>query len=137
MPTRRYTEAEFREAVRTSTSIAGVLRTLGLRPAGGNYAHAKRTIQRLGLETHHFRGRAWNEGERLKDWSAYARATNLKPHLRDERGGRCEECARSEWRGVPIPLEVHHKDGDRTNNALGNLALLCPNCHALTENWRR
>ena len=35
-----------------------------------------------------------------------------------------------------IPLEVHHLDGDRMNNELSNLQLLCPNCHALTENWR-
>lgn len=33
-------------------------------------------------------------------------------------------------------MEVHHKDGDHLNNQLENLELLCPNCHALTENWR-
>ena len=33
--------------------------------------------------------------------------------------------------------EVHHVDGDRTNNEVDNLQLLCCNCHALTENWRR
>ena len=36
----------------------------------------------------------------------------------------------------PIPTELHHKDGDSTNNELTNLELLCPNCHALTENYR-
>ena len=36
----------------------------------------------------------------------------------------------------PIPLELHHKDGNRYNNQLDNLMLLCPNCHALTENYR-
>jgi hypothetical protein len=35
-----------------------------------------------------------------------------------------------------IPLEVHHIDGNHLNNELENLQLLCPNCHALTENWR-
>jgi hypothetical protein len=33
-------------------------------------------------------------------------------------------------------LELHHKDGDRTNNILSNIELLCPNCHALTDNYR-
>ncbi len=28
-------------------------------------------------------------------------------------------------------LDVHHVDGDRDNNALGNLAILCVFCHAL------
>jgi predicted HNH restriction endonuclease len=36
----------------------------------------------------------------------------------------------------PIPLELHHKDGNRYNNSLNNLMLLCPNCHALTDNYR-
>jgi 5-methylcytosine-specific restriction endonuclease McrA len=28
-------------------------------------------------------------------------------------------------------LVVHHKDRDRTHNALPNLETLCPNCHSL------
>ena len=49
---------------------------------------------------------------------------------------RCERCGNSEWQGEPIPLELHHKDGDRTNNALSNIELLCPNCHAMSDNYR-
>jgi hypothetical protein len=32
---------------------------------------------------------------------------------------------------VPAILVVHHKDGDRRNNNLSNLQILCPNCHSL------
>ncbi len=49
---------------------------------------------------------------------------------------RCEICGNSKWNGKPIPLEVHHKDGDKNYNSLENLQLLCPNCHALTDNYR-
>jgi len=28
-------------------------------------------------------------------------------------------------------LEVHHIDGDRKNNAIHNLEILCPNCHTV------
>ncbi len=49
---------------------------------------------------------------------------------------QCMDCGLTSWLGKPIPLELHHKDGDGTNNALMNLELLCPNCHALTENYR-
>jgi predicted HNH restriction endonuclease len=38
--------------------------------------------------------------------------------------------------GNPIPLELHHIDGDKTNNTLENFQLLCPNCHALTDSYR-
>jgi hypothetical protein len=48
VPARKYTEAEFTEAVRTSTTIAALLKAVGLRPVGGKTASAKRTIQRLG-----------------------------------------------------------------------------------------
>lgn len=31
---------------------------------------------------------------------------------------------------------MHHIDGDNTNHTLENLQILCPNCHAQTENFR-
>lgn len=35
-----------------------------------------------------------------------------------------------------IPLEIHHIDGDYTNNNESNLQLLCPNCHSLTSTYK-
>ena len=52
------------------------------------------------------------------------------------RGHKCECCGLTEWLNEPIPLEVHHLDGKELNSELDNLILLCPNCHALTENYR-
>lgn len=49
---------------------------------------------------------------------------------------KCERCGLSSWLGSPIPLEVHHKDGNRNNNTLENFELLCPNCHAFTDSYR-
>jgi hypothetical protein len=48
---------------------------------------------------------------------------------------RCSSCDTTTWLGAPVPLQLDHVDGDPTNNELGNLRLLCPNCHALTETW--
>ena len=47
---------------------------------------------------------------------------------------KCEMCGNSEWMGIPITLELHHKDGNRYNNNIENLQILCPNCHSLTPN---
>lgn len=49
---------------------------------------------------------------------------------------KCECCGLSIWNDLPIPLELHHKDGNRTNHKFENLQLLCPNCHAQTETYR-
>lgn len=62
----------------------------------------------------------------------------VKNYLLVRANRSCELCG---WNiphttsGVP-PLEIHHKDGDSTNNVDTNLQVLCPNCHALTENHR-
>jgi len=35
--------------------------------------------------------------------------------------------------GVPEVLEVAHLDGNRQNNAVENLAILCPTCHKMHD----
>ena len=37
--------------------------------------------------------------------------------------GKCEEC------GSRKNLDVHHRDGDKRNQSLANLAVLCHRCH--------
>ena len=49
---------------------------------------------------------------------------------------KCERCGNTTWNNMPIPLEVHHKDGCKENNQLENLEILCPNCHAQTDSYR-
>jgi hypothetical protein len=136
---RKYREYTDEDAIKYSKevySIAQLLQKLNLKPAGGNYAHIKKTIQRLNINTDHWTGQGWNKGQKLKDWSSYSRIGHLKKHLIKQKGHKCEKCLLTEWQNCPIVLEVHHEDGDRTNNDFSNLYLLCCNCHALTDNWR-
>ena len=68
------------------------------------------------------------------------KSTNIKsPILRKKliesgiKEDRCEICGISEWQGVKLPLELHHKDTNHYNNNLENLQILCPNCHSIQE----
>ncbi len=125
-----------------------MLQKLGLTPRGGNYETVQKRIQELDLDTSHFlgqailRGKTHNYGTRPLDKILVHKKLENTWRLRNRlvsegaKVHRCEHCQNSEWQGELIPLELHHKDGDRTNNALDNIELLCPNCHALTDNYR-
>jgi predicted RNA-binding Zn-ribbon protein involved in translation (DUF1610 family) len=61
----------------------------------------------------------------------------IKKYLLEKYNNKCEICGwgiKNEYTNN-IPLEIHHIDGDCTNNKEENLQLLCPNCHSLTENF--
>jgi len=72
------------------------------------------------------------------DGKAHYQSFKLKKRLLNEniKTAKCENCNLVEWLNQPIPLELHHIDGNKYNNKLENLMLLCPNCHALTDNYR-
>ena len=42
---------------------------------------------------------------------------------------RCQQC-KVECRKAPVLLQLHHRDGDPSNNAYHNLAVLCVECHS-------
>lgn len=48
---------------------------------------------------------------------------------------KCEICGITEWQNAPIKCHLHHKDGDKRNNTLENLQILCPNCHSQTDSY--
>lgn len=51
------------------------------------------------------------------------------------RENRCARCGIIEWRGQTLSLALHHVNGDRLDNRVENLDLLCPNCHSQTDNF--
>ncbi|MEK7212798.1 MAG: HNH endonuclease signature motif containing protein [Patescibacteria group bacterium] len=150
MKQRSWTELQLEKAVASSSSLRQVLKKLGLREAGGNYDQVKKYIKEYKLETKHFKGRAWNKGLRgigkplipLKDIlvkNSYYQSFKLKNRLFREglRQQYCEQCgwAKKTENGY-LPLELDHVNGDRHDNRIENLRVLCPNCHSLTTNHR-
>ena len=148
MKYKSYTENELTEAIETSISKRQVLIKLGLAPLGGNYDTINRAVERLGLDISHFKGQGWNKGIKagpkrlLEDYlnnEFFIQSYKLKNRLLRENvfERKCYKCNNTEWMGKDIPLELEHIDGDNKNNNLKNLMLLCPNCHAQTDTYRR
>lgn len=80
----------------------------------------------------------WKSGEEDGLKGEYNISRHLKRYLFEKNDCKCEMCGWGETNKFTgnIPLEVHHKDGDYTNNKEENLQLLCPNCHSLTETFK-
>ena len=61
----------------------------------------------------------------------------IKTHLLEKYQYKCQLCGFEGYNkktGYSI-LQIHHIDGNCRNNTPENIQLLCPNCHAMTENY--
>lgn len=134
--------------VKDCNSIADFCRKVGWVPRGDNYKIFHKYEKEYNLDTSHFTGIRSNLNNVLncskeKTVAEYIQSTSvsssklLKKILKEGiRERKCECCGGTEWNGNPIPLELHHKDGNTSNNDLSNLELLCLNCHYFTDNYK-
>ena len=148
---KQYTEEDFIKYVKNSTSIRQVLKKIGLEPKGGNYATAKRRILVLNLDISHFTGQGHLKGkthnwakkiplkEILIENSTYGGGSSKLKTKLFKQGilkEQCYNCGLTEWLGKKISLELEHINGNRFDNRIENLIILCPNCHSQTTTYR-
>ena len=145
----KFTRHEIEEFVKESYSFATLAEKLGYNKTGGSYLTSmKEMITELNIDISHFTGQGWLSGqtyesgkylpfdEYIKGESVQTNKIRIKLLREGLKEHICECCNNTLWNNVPIPLEVHHKDGNKDNNTIDNLQLLCPNCHALTDNYK-
>lgn len=150
MPKRRtWTDEQLVAAVKVSRSRRRVLMQLGLIPAGGNYDQIRRRIELLGLDTTHFTGLGWNKGGAgtrkpraltellVLNSDVQSHKLKLRLFLSGFKTPACELCG---WAQISedgrIPVELDHINGNHQDNRIGNLRILCPNCHSLQPTHR-
>jgi hypothetical protein len=148
---RSWTDEQLIEAVKNSYSYREVIKTIGLVPAGGNYAQVTRRIEELGLDTSHFKGKGWNVGWKFDPRKPKIPLSKLLVNGREtqshklrirliEEGLKLPECELCGWCKVSddgrLPLELDHINGDRLDNRIQNLRIICPNCHSLQPTHR-
>jgi len=146
----KYTREVLEQAVAESTSYAGVMRYLGLKPAGGTHAHLRRRIRALAIDTSHFTGQAHTKGKPARNrmtWQEVlirrpADSRRVAPHLLRraviEAGVEytCVLCGLGDdWCALPLILHVDHVQGDPSDSRLEEVRFLCPNCHSQTATW--
>ena len=137
---RSFSNEELKKIISESYSDREVALKLGYAVnGGGTMASIHKMYEQIEADTSHFKGQGWNKDNYNYDAfsiNSYKKnGKSTRQALIHLRGLKCENCGIAEWLGQPINLEVHHINGDRTDNRLENLQLLCPNCHSYTYNF--
>ena len=132
-----------KEVVKRSVNFTEVLDELNIPRQGNNSETLKNILEKNNIDYSHFIGRARSYNVKYIDAEYYLNSNNkiqtskLKEKLLKEGliENKCAICGLSSWLNKLIVLQLHHVDGNNTNNNLNNLQLLCPNCHSQTENY--
>lgn len=138
----KYTKEILEPIIAKSDSWAAVCRELGVKPFTGAQSHISRVAKKMKIDTSHFTGQAHQRGKKArnakptefyltKDSSIHSGKLRVRLIKDGYKEAVCEQCGLSEWLNFPIPLELHHLNGDHWDNRLNNLQILCPNCHSL------
>lgn len=138
---RTFSLEELKQIVSEVFSYRELAHRLGYqRDGGGTIKSLHNMVEELKLDVSHFKGQGWTSNN--PDLTAFTIDSNKKngssllKSLVMIRGYRkCESCGITQWLGQEVFLQVHHINGEHSDNRLENLMMICPNCHTLTPSY--
>ncbi|SRR6266568_9111463 len=112
--------------------------TCGKKPKRSSYKYCSNKCQQENQYKEYIK--KWKSG--LATGSRGINTKNISQHIRkylinlyEETCSMCGWAERHQITGK-VPLEVDHVNGNAEDNTEANLRLICPNCHALSLNFR-
>lgn len=144
-------DEEFRNLVNRSGSLCDVVKYFGLSINGSGGFHViKKRIKILNIDCSHITRNIREKRQKnfslrykissdkiLVENSTYVNTHILKKRLIKEGLllNNCYICKIDSWNGKFLSLQMDHINGNKTDNRIENLRLLCPNCHSQTINY--
>lgn len=142
------TRENLERAVSLAQSLRQACEILGMDLHSGNsYRAVRNRIKSWGINTSHFNPwgiipgrnkRKKRPTEELLKKGSLVESARLKARLFKE-GILKQECSwckiGPDWNGAPLVLQLDHINGEKYDNRLENLRILCPNCHSQTETF--
>lgn len=128
-----YTKELLETNVKECYSFAELCRRLGLKPEGSNPKTLRKKMDEFEVDYSHFIGQRWNTDvnnpiykgkysanlcEHSSLSSSNVKTLVFKLRLKEN---KCEICGISEWQGKSLVCELHHINGDSTDNRIENL----------------
>lgn len=150
----KYTKEFLEPFIKSSTSFSEVLRNINpnVKIHGGSIDWLKKKIIEFEIDYSHFLGRAWLKGKKgtvnqiskleLEEKYLISKSTIISNRLKEYllrfnfKNYQCEICDnRGQWQSKKLTLQLDHINGDREDNRLNNLRIICPNCHSQTHTY--
>lgn len=132
------------DIVNQSDSISDVIKRLGLNAFTGNtFRKVKKRIIDDDISISHFTYRRNNRHFNVNIESYLVLSDRpMKSSIKEKLishgllKNQCYTCGQLPFHnGKELILQIHHINGNRYDNRIHNLSILCPNCHTQTHNY--